>query len=149
MLSERIAAADRFEDLGEIFEILVTSYGHGRGTVPTEGDLCWRPATDAYETEDTFVVQMDLAGMDPSGIEVLTDGESLTVRGIRRDIAPPGKKHYFKMEISVGPFVRRVSIPVEVDVRRAVARYHSGFLFVTFTKGKGQRLGRRQISVAE
>ena len=147
MLRERLMKRDRLGDLEEIFEILVTTYGRKGGGVPTESDLCWRPATDAYETDGTFVVQMDLAGMDPAGIEVLTDGRSLTVRGIRQDISPPGKKHFIKMEINVGPFVRRVPIPVEVIVDSASARYRNGFLYVTFKKGRGPEKARRQISV--
>ena len=39
-------------DLEEIFEILVTSYSQKGGALPGEGDLCWRPATDVYETEE-------------------------------------------------------------------------------------------------
>ncbi len=73
-----------------IFEILVTTYRAGGKSVPVEDDLNWRPATDVYETEDAFVVQMDLSGMDASRIEVLTDGEVLVVQGSRSDIAPPG-----------------------------------------------------------
>jgi len=147
MLSERMTDLDKLGELEEIFEILVTSYSQKGGAVPTEGDLCWRPATDAYETKDTFVVQMDLAGMDPAGIEVLMDGENLTVRGIRQDIAPPGKKHFIKMEINVGPFIRRVPIPVPVNLKSAVARYRNGFLYVTFKKGRHREKTRRHISV--
>ncbi|MFH1842149.1 MAG: Hsp20/alpha crystallin family protein [bacterium] len=149
MLSEYVPETYQLDDLEEIFEILVTSYGQRKGTIQGEGDLCWRPATDAYETEDTFVVQLDLAGMDPSGIEVMCDDESMTVRGIRQDIAPAGKKHYFKMEISVGPFVRKVPLPVPVDLQSAVARYRNGFLYVTFQKGTGREHSRRQIAVDE
>ncbi len=150
MLIERMRDPDQSGDLEEIFEILVTSYSTQGRAVPLEGDLCWRPATDAYETEDTYVVQMDLAGMDPAGIEVQADGESLIVRGIRKDIAPPGKKHYFKMEINVGPFVRRVPIPVQVDWGSATARYRNGFLYVIFRKGRrDQHVDRRQIAVDE
>ncbi len=147
MLLERLQEPERAGDLEEIFEILVTSYSRAGGAVPTEGDLCWRPATDAYETKDTFVVQMDLAGMDPAGIEVLTDGKTLTVRGIRQDISPAGKKHFLKMEINVGPFVRRVPITVPVDVRSAVAQYRNGFLYVTLKKGRDKAGTSRQISV--
>ena len=149
MLVEHLSETDRLGDLEEIFEILVTSYGPKGGALPTEGDLCWRPATDAYETETSFVVQMDLAGMDPSQIEVLTDGESLVVKGIRQDISPPGKKHFIKMEINVGPFIRRLPIPVQVKVRSAVAQYRNGFLYVTFKKGRSKGPARRQISVDE
>ncbi len=149
MLLERSAAPDRPGGMGEIFEILVSSLAAGHGGLPLEGDLCWRPATDAYETADTFVVQMDLAGMDPAAIEISTDGEVLVVSGIRQDIAPPGKKHYSKMEISVGPFVRRIEIPVEIDPASAVARYHNGFLFVTLRKGRRRQPARRRIDVQE
>lgn len=138
---------DGMGDLGEIFEILVTSYGRRGVTVPSEADLAWRPATDAYETEDSFVVQMDLAGMDPAQIEVLTDGENLIVRGVRQDTASHGKKHFYKMEINVGPFVRHVPILVEIDQMSAVARYRNGFLYVTFDKGTGGGQGRHQITV--
>ena len=134
-------------DLEEIFEILVTSYAQRGGIIPAEGDLCWRPATDAYETPETFVVQMDLAGMDPAQIEVLCDEKSLLVRGIRQEDSGTGKKHYHKMEISVGPFARRVPLTVEVDTHSARARYHNGFLYVTFRKGPGENRQRRQIAV--
>jgi HSP20 family protein len=134
---------------GDLFEILVTTQARGSRHQSIDEDLTWRPATDAYETEDAFVVQMDLSGMDPSGIEVQTDGESLTVRGTRGDIAPPGRKHYFKMEISVGPFARRIAIPVPVVAAEATARYEGGFLYVSFRKGMTADGARRRIDVDE
>jgi HSP20 family protein len=137
----------RMGDLDEIFEILVTSYAQKGGVIPAEGDLCWKPATDAYETPDSFVVQFDLAGLDPTQIEVLTDEHSLMVRGIRRESYGEGKKHFHKMEISVGPFARRVPIAVDVDAASATAIYRNGFLFVTFSKGDGGRPDRRQIEI--
>ncbi len=138
---------ERTGDLEEIFEILVTSYAQKGGVLPGENDMCWRPATDAYETEDHFIVQVDLAGMDPAQIEVLADKESLVVRGIRQESSVPGKKHFHKMEINVGPFVRRVAITVDVDPSSATARYRSGFLHVTFDKGSGSGGDPRQISI--
>ena len=142
---DAMAGSGRSDD---IFEILVTTYRSGGKPVPVEDDLNWRPATDVYETDESFVVQMDLSGMDPSAIEVLTDGETLVVKGSRSDIAPPGKKHYFTMEISVGPFARRIPIPVPVRPESALARYRNGFLFVSLDKGDdGPAGGRRRIDV--
>lgn len=142
-----MAKKGKMGDLEEIFEILVTSYAQKGGAIPTEGDLCWKPATDAYETPDSFVVQFDLAGLDPSQIEVLADEHSLLVRGIRRETSGEGKKHFHKMEISVGPFARRVPISVEVDPTSAVAKYRNGFLFVTFRKGRGPETDKRIIRI--
>ncbi|MBE0567877.1 MAG: Hsp20/alpha crystallin family protein [Krumholzibacteria bacterium] len=138
---------DRMGDADEIFEILVISYAQRGGALPAEAELCWRPATDAYETEDAFVVQMDLAGMDPGGIEVLADAHNLLVRGIRQDTSVPGKKHFHEMEISVGPFSRRVPLSVPVDPGSARAVYRNGFLYVTFQKGSDRPAGGRQIAI--
>lgn len=138
---------DRMGEAEEIFEILVTSYAQRGGALAGDAELCWRPATDAYETEDAFVVQMDLAGMDPTRIEVLADAKSLLVRGIRNDTTVPGKKHFHEMEISVGPFSRRVPLNVAVDAGSARAVYRNGFLYVTFQKGSGPRGGGRQIAI--
>ncbi len=137
----------RMGDLEAIFEILVTSYAHKDGSLPVEGDLCWRPATDAYETDELFVVQMDLAGLDPTQVEVLADEKNLLVRGIRQEDVGTSKKHFHKMEIRVGPFARSVPLTVEVDPSSAEARYRNGFLFVTFTKGPGKSRNQNQIPV--
>ncbi len=147
MIAPRIAAAEGPGEMDEYFEILVSTYGPRKRGVPTEGDLCWRPATDAYLTDDSFVVQMDLAGMEPAGIEVLTDGDCLVVRGIRQEVAPGGKKHFIKMEINVGPFVRRIPIPVPVDPASARATYRSGILEIVFRKGRRRPGGRRKIAI--
>lgn len=134
-------------ELEAIFEILVTSYAQKGGVIPGESDMCWRPATDAYETEDQFIVQVDLAGMDPAQIEVLADKASLVVRGIRKESSVPGKKHFHKMEINVGPFIRKIAITVDVDPSSARATYRNGFLYVTFNKGSGRSTDRLQISI--
>lgn len=139
---------DKMGDLEAIFEILVTSYAHRDGALPAEGNLCWRPATDAYETDELFVVQMDLAGLLPSQLEVLADADNLLVRGIREEAANEGKKHFHKMEIRVGPFARRVPLTLEIDPSSAEARYRNGFLYVTFKKGAGKGRNRNQIDIS-
>jgi len=142
-----MAKKARAGQLDEIFEIMVASYAQKGGVIPPEGELCWHPATDAYETDDLFVVQMDLAGMDPSRIEVLADEHSLLVRGIRPETPAAGKKHYHKMEISIGPFSRRVPLSVEVDPNSATAVYRNGFLVITFKRGDAGGVHKRNISI--
>lgn len=131
----------------EIFEILVTSYGQKSAGMVADSDLSWRPATDVFETEVEFVVQMDLAGMDPSQIQVDFDGANLVVKGVRSESAGPGHKHFHTMEINVGPFVRRVPVIEGIDPESATARYRGGFLFVTFQKGEPRSPRRRKIAI--
>ncbi len=134
-------------ELEEIFEILVTSYSQKGGYLPGDRELCWRPATDVFETDDSVVVQMDLAGMDPNQIEVLADAGSVLVRGIRKEFSGGGKKHYHEMEISVGPFSRRVNFTVPVDPISGHAQYRNGFLLVEFKRGISKETCNRQIVI--
>ncbi len=142
-----MSRSGRKGDLDEVFEILVTSFAERGRANPAESDLCWRPATDVYEAGDDLVVQMELAGLEPASIEVRCDEHTLVVRGERPESAEPGRRHFHTMEIDVGPFVRRVPLPQEVDPATATARYRSGFLYVTFRKGPPRPRRNRKITV--
>ncbi len=43
----------------------------------------------------------------------------------------------------MGPFARRLPITVPVDPASATARYHNGFLYVTFARADGGRRAAR------
>jgi HSP20 family protein len=88
----------------------------------------WRPATDVYEEEGQFVVRVDVSGIRREDLSItLTNGE-LAIRGIRRDTIPPGKKHFYKMEIAVGPFERIIPLPEGFDAGEGTGVYRDGLL---------------------
>ena len=93
----------------------------------------WRPPTDIYETEDSFVVVMDIAGVEPGGFSVTFDDGTLTVSGERREQAS-GRREYHSMEVRVGPFERRFRFAQPVDPASLKATYELGFLEVRLTK---------------
>lgn len=133
--------------MDDAFELF---FGAGKGAAKPFGmqpDLGWRPATDVYETEEEFVIQMDLAGMRPQDIEVWVEEDFLLVKGERSNIAPAGKKHFHKMEIQVGPFERAIRVPEHVDLTTTVASYRSGFLFIHLRRGRCTPQQRRNIRI--
>jgi HSP20 family protein len=97
-------------------------------------NLGFAPPTDVYETETEFVTTVDIAGMDRSKISVFTDGKVLTIRGIRNEVAPAGKKQFHKLEIQVGPFQRLIQIPVGIDSKSIFTNYANGLLEVRLKK---------------
>ncbi len=141
-----VHARDR-SDMEDVFDVFFATPSRTSRAIKMEGGIGWRPATDVYETENDFVIQLDLAGMRREAIEVYIDEDFVVVRGTRTDIAPPGKKHFHKMEIMVGPFERHVRMPAHVDANTAKATYQSGFLFVTLCRGEGRCEERRVISI--
>lgn len=93
----------------------------------------WRPPTDIYETEDSFVVVMDIAGVEPGGFNITFDDGVLTVSGERREQAS-GRRDYHAMEVRVGPFERRFRFAQPVDPASLKATYDLGFLEIRLAK---------------
>jgi HSP20 family protein len=94
----------------------------------------WEPAVDMYETADSVVVVVDLAGLKEEDIEVLVQGNTLIIKGIRRDSITQGQRSYHQIEIRRGPFEREVALPVAVDPEQTSACYENGLLEIVMTK---------------
>jgi HSP20 family protein len=89
----------------------------------------FRPALDGFRTDDAFTIVVDLAGIDPDGVNVTAADNSLTISGERDRGACEGR-HYQQMEIEYGPFERVVNLPEDVDLSSAEARYDRGLLAI-------------------
>jgi HSP20 family protein len=97
----------------------------------------WEPAIDLYETEDEFVVTVELAGIRESDLQMTVDRNVFTVRGERQKTLPGSKTGiYHQMEISSGLFERSVALPEAVDVENARASYENGLVEVILPKFK-------------
>jgi HSP20 family protein len=92
----------------------------------------WRPPTDVYETEDKYVVIVEISGMNEEDFSVTLDQNILTISGLRRDTME--RKSFHQMEIYFGEFVTEVEFPSPVDVNRCTAEYDRGFLWVSSPK---------------
>jgi HSP20 family protein len=94
----------------------------------------WSPPTDAYETEDHFVVRVEVAGMRESDFTINTEDNFLFISGIRTEV--PELRAYRQMEIRFGEFSTAIELPLGVDVSKADADYQDGFLTVILPKLK-------------
>jgi HSP20 family protein len=122
-------AERKFEERWENFRDLVEHLFLEPGRGSLEADVIWYPATDVYETEDTFVVRMDLSGVDRSQIHIQIRNRVLEVRGVRGDHnREKQKKTFHKMEIAMGPFARSIQVPSRFAGTGAGAVYEDGVL---------------------
>lgn len=94
----------------------------------------WRPPTDVYETDEHFVVMMELAGVREEDMEVTLFDDVLVVVGAREHTARPERVRYREMGINFGRFRSEVFLPVRVDAERVHARYENGFLSIWLPK---------------
>jgi len=90
----------------------------------------WTPAADIYETETSYLIAMDLPGIDRESLQIDVDDNRLIVKGTR-DIAE-SKQH--RMERPRGKFLRTFSVPGSIDQGMIGAEYKEGVLQVRLPK---------------
>jgi HSP20 family protein len=98
----------------------------------------WCPPTDVYETDDHFVVKVEIAGMQGEDLSITLDGKRLTIAGVRHD--PAAKLAYQQMEIAYGQFESHVHLPRAVDSEQIEATYRDGFLLVCLPKARARQV---------
>ena len=94
----------------------------------------WSPPTDVYETDASFVVRVEAAGMRESEFKINVEDNFLVISGIRSE--SPERRVYHQMEIRFGEFSTAMELPIGVDVSKADAEYEDGFLNVILPKLK-------------
>jgi HSP20 family protein len=99
----------------------------------------WAPVTDVYETQDQFILCLELPGLDQKEIDLRMDGDELVVQGERQmEREQPGEQ-FHRVERSYGKFVRRFPIPSAVDRNSVDALYQMGVLRISIRKkGEGR-----------
>jgi len=103
----------------------------------------WTPSVNLYETDGSYLVCVDLAGVDKEKIDIEVSGNKLTLRGARaiQSVAemdssenPSKRVKVHLMEIDHGPFARDVELPHNVHSEKIHARYLNGMLWIELPK---------------
>ena len=119
------------DELDEIFESFLGGMPP-RGRV--NGAFTTPPAIESFLREDQIVVRADLPGIDPKEIDLVVEGDRLTVRGERRDVHED--KERLHKEVAYGRFERFVQLPAGVDPETVKATYQDGVLEITMAAPK-------------
>jgi len=98
----------------------------------------WSPPTDGYETEEAYIVRVEIAGMREEDFDVAVENDTLHISGNRPDYLE--RRAYHQMEIRFGKFATVVSLPGPVNVEQSHAEYRDGFLTVVLPKAKPNQI---------
>ncbi len=94
----------------------------------------WKPITDVYETMDSYIIQMELPGIEKRDINIEVREGELLICGERRLVKEVRGCSYHILERSYGPFARKFSIPENGDQDAISASYRDGLLVITVPK---------------
>jgi HSP20 family protein len=104
----------------------------------------WCPAADVYRSRDGWIVKVDLAGVKPSDVEVILDGDLLRISGSRRDgTCGEGISHY-QLEITYSRFEKMIRFPRSIDHASIERDYHDGLLILRLREEQEQARAARR-----
>ncbi|MFN8093048.1 MAG: Hsp20/alpha crystallin family protein [Vicinamibacteria bacterium] len=106
----------------------------------------WQPIADVLETEEAYVVELELPGAGPDDFTVHAHGSELLVRGERHPSGASRPEAFHRVERRHGPFARGFRLPQDVDAAAITARLADGVLRVVLPKAR--RTGRVRVDRA-
>jgi HSP20 family molecular chaperone IbpA len=115
-----------------------------RGVERTADRKHYTPPTDILESDDEYVLHLDVPGADPDGLCVTYEDDVLTIRAATAAREYPGYT-LAHAEFEPGDFQRAFAITEKVDHERIDARLDKGVLTVRLPK---QKPARRRIAVS-
>jgi HSP20 family protein len=116
----------------EMDDLFERFFGERTSLEPAERS--WAPALDIAEAKDAISVNVEVPGMEPKDIDISLSGDTLTIKGEKKQEKEEKNENYYRMERSYGAFSRSVRIPVEVKSEEIKAKYRNGILKITLPK---------------
>lgn len=113
------AFLDLHRQVDELFEELVYR------PWAISGRSGWRPPLDLHETEEAYLVVIDLPDVPPHEVRILVGERDLAIAG-ERQASPPERVLFQRCERPCGAFERTLTFPEAVDPQRARAEYRHG-----------------------
>lgn len=115
------------------------------GGAPTEQGMGWEPAVDVYEEDHKYVVKAELPGVNKDDIDVSVSGDTLTIKGERKDEREEKEENYYLSERSYGNFVRSMKLPSTVDADNIEASFDDGVLEVKLPRSNKEEAKKVKV----
>lgn len=96
-------------------------------------DDFWHPKCDVFQTDQEWVIVIELAGVNKEEVSISLTEEYLRVSGNRSFTNPPNTSSFYSMEIETGRFERRIFFPeTPIDKENPKVQYIDGILRIAF-----------------
>ena len=132
-------------DIDRLFDDFV---GRGGDLWPAE----WRgwtdfPTVDVHESEKAVEVTAELPGINPDQLDISVQGDTLTIRGEKKEEHEDKGKTSYRVERRYGSFERTVPLPCEVEPDKSNANYKDGVLKIELPKREDAARKTKKIPV--
>jgi len=144
--SERNPLLSLHRDMNRLFDDVFRSFDSQLPTFGSLGSLgaAW-PSVEISDTEKEIRVTAEVPGLEENDIEVLLDGDVLTLRGEKRSESEDKGRQF--TERYYGRFERRIPLGIEVEEDRIDAQFRNGVLTVVLPKSEKAQSQVKRIQI--
>jgi len=93
-----------------------------------------KPLADVMETENSIIVITDLPGVKKEDIDIDISEDSIDITAKFEDEINEEGANYIKKERSYGETKRSISLPAQINVKEATAKFNDSILTVNLPK---------------
>ncbi|MEZ4699425.1 MAG: Hsp20/alpha crystallin family protein [Rhodothermales bacterium] len=118
----------------------------GRPVFGENGNTTWSPRIDIVETNEGFGIDVDLPGLSKKDIEIVFEGDTLTLSGTRAHAHAEKKDELVRNERWSGAFSRTIRFTTDVDAAAIKATMNQGVLHLDVPRAEGSKPVRISVS---
>lgn len=145
---------DPFRELEDMSERLNRVFGRAalaRGQSPSKDAMMvfdWSPTVDIVETPEEFQIKAELPEVKKEDVKVSVERGVLRIEGERKQETEEKGKKFHRVERSYGAFLRRFTLPDNVDENNVQAEFKDGVLNVRVRKAASAKAKSIDVKVA-
>jgi len=107
----------------------------------------WCPAVNISETEEDFIVNAELPGMEAKDVDIDIPGDYLIIKGNKKEEREEKNENRNCVERYSGSFLRAFHLSSMVECDRAEAKFDKGLLKITLPKVADTEIKKIKVKV--
>ena len=104
--------------------------------VPEAATAAWLPLVDIFEESDVIRLAAEVPGVSPSDVKISVEGNLLTIKGTKEQVAEEKAEKVHRYERTYGAFERTFRLSASIDPNKIKATYNLGVLTITLPKAE-------------
>ena len=131
--------------MGRLFEPFGTMV---EWNTPEAAATPWMPLVDIFEEAEFIRLVAELPGVTPENVHIAVEGNLLTIKGNKEQVADEKAEKVHRYERTYGAFERRFTLPATVAPDKIKATYDNGVLTVLLPKMEAAKPHLIKVEVA-
>lgn len=106
-----------------------------------------KPNVDIASTDKDYSITVEVPGVEEDNIKLELEGNTLTVKGEKKQESETKEKDFYRVERSYGSFQRVLTLPEDADQDNIDAQFKNGVLTITLPKKAVEKADTKKIDI--